>query len=325
MDKDTYINFIIKSLSDELSGGEKEIFAEWLASDIHHRRLFEKIRVLWEQSYKSYENIFFNEEDAKTIIRNKIRSLQERSKIRILRLWLPIAASLLILLGLSLAFIPKISGNRFLIYASGNNIREIMLPDSSKVWLNEKSTLSVPSGYADDHRFVKLEGEAYFEIRRNEDAPFKVHAGKTIVKVLGTSFNVNIEKNTGNVDLVVNSGQVAFYRINSIKHNILLTGGMQGIYFARLREITVKKNENTNFLSWKTGIISFKGAPMKEVCRTLSTYYKKRIETDITDSSLLLTGSFQHETLDEVLNTLILTLDVKIDTSGNNLLLQKQL
>jgi hypothetical protein len=66
----------------------------------------------------------------------------------------------------------------------------LVLSDGTRVWMNARSRLVYPVAFGDT-REVELEGEAYFEVTRDENRPFIVHAGQVAVKVLGTEFNVN--------------------------------------------------------------------------------------------------------------------------------------
>ena len=66
----------------------------------------------------------------------------------------------------------------------------VTLPDGTTAWLNANSMLIYPEQFSDNKRSVKLEGEGYFEVVRNEKAPFFVETDGMIVNVLGTHFNV---------------------------------------------------------------------------------------------------------------------------------------
>lgn len=67
----------------------------------------------------------------------------------------------------------------------------IVLPDSSKVWLNSNSRIKFPSQFNAQVRLINLTGEAYFQIKHNPKQPFIVKTADAEIKVLGTSFNVN--------------------------------------------------------------------------------------------------------------------------------------
>ena len=46
--------------------------------------------------------------------------------------------------------------------ASEGIVKEVVLPDGSKVWLNNAATLKYPREFSEKERNVYLEGEAYF-------------------------------------------------------------------------------------------------------------------------------------------------------------------
>lgn len=66
----------------------------------------------------------------------------------------------------------------------------VLLPDSTRVWLNAASTLRYPSQFTEGTREVTLSGEAYFEVRRDLKQPFIVRTAGQVLQVLGTTFNV---------------------------------------------------------------------------------------------------------------------------------------
>lgn len=67
---------------------------------------------------------------------------------------------------------------------------QITLADGTKVWLNSQSTLTYASNFGRQERNVLLDGEAYFEVSKNEKIPFFVNTETNKVRVVGTSFNV---------------------------------------------------------------------------------------------------------------------------------------
>ena len=57
--------------------------------------------------------------------------------------------------------------------------------------MNADSKLRFPTKFGKGERVVELEGEAYFQVVHNEDAPFIVKTSQMAIKVLGTEFNVS--------------------------------------------------------------------------------------------------------------------------------------
>ncbi len=68
---------------------------------------------------------------------------------------------------------------------------QVALSDGTTVHLNSNSALRFPFSFDGTVREVFVEGEAYFKVAKDAHRPFVVHSGVTVVKVLGTEFNIN--------------------------------------------------------------------------------------------------------------------------------------
>ena len=102
----------------------------------------------------------------------------------------------------------------------------ITMNDGSRVYLNSSSTLSYPATFPSDKREVFLEGEAFFEVTRNENRPFVIRSGNLTTKVLGTSFNVNaFDANNISVSVATGKVQVDIDGPSSAASNLLEFGG----------------------------------------------------------------------------------------------------
>ena len=90
-----------------------------------------------------------------------------------------------------------------------------MLPDSTGVWLDPKSTLSwqmpIDEGAA---RNVRIEGQAFFKVTADMSHPFIVHSGPLVTRVLGTAFNVEAYPDEKDVRISLVSGKIALQRIS---------------------------------------------------------------------------------------------------------------
>lgn len=95
----------------------------------------------------------------------------------------------------------------------------VKLADGSIVTLSPKSTLHYAKEFTGDKREVYLEGEAFFEVAKNQQQPFLVYCNTIVTRVLGTSFNINTSRETGDIEVSVHTGKVQVYE------NKNLTGG----------------------------------------------------------------------------------------------------
>lgn len=85
---------------------------------------------------------------------------------------------------------------------------QVILPDSTRVWLNADSRCVSrwPSG--EKERRVFLEGEAYFDVKKAKDCPFIVETDRIDVEVLGTRFDVKAYSDEETVYTTLLTGSV---------------------------------------------------------------------------------------------------------------------
>jgi len=317
------MNLIDKILAGEATNLERAEFEKWLSESEQNRVQYEKARVIWKKVENAYDIARFDEIAAKTKIRLKIEQRKRSRRKRVSLYWSAVAASLLLILGVEL-FINR-DGHReeIVTYTTQNFIREIVLTDSSHIWLNENTILQAPSLFSKKQRKVTLKGEAYFEIKRDEKHPFLILTGNTVTEVLGTTFNISMDTLCGDVSVVVNSGKVAFYQSDQSSAKAVLNPNEMGRYQKQAGQIEVSSNLNSNYLSWKTGLLTFSDTPLDEVCNVLSRYYKRNVKVDGVISNRSITGSFRNEKLEDILKTIDLTLDVQTITVEDEILIHK--
>jgi ferric-dicitrate binding protein FerR (iron transport regulator) len=301
-------------LSGNAEAKEKELFEKWLEQSPQNREYFRSVKIIWEHLGSDTDKRSFDIAAAKEKIRYKIRERSAVTRDFKVRFRIVAAASIILLLSLAyFLFGSDRSGKgEYAAYNSGDTIREITLDDDSRIWLNANSSLYVPGVFSRNQRKAELKGEAYFEIARDEKRPFKIRAGKILVEVLGTTFNLSTDTLNGNVSIVVNSGSVSFSSFNSLMPGIVLGPGEKAEYLASVNQINASENEDPNYLSWKTGILTFYDTPMEDVCHRLSRHFSKEVIAVPTASRLSLTGNFRNETLEDILLIIGLTLDVEM-------------
>jgi len=313
-------NLFIEVLSGTASSLEKKEVTSWINQSKENRKTFEQFKMFWKSSGKAYNSHEFDMEWAKEKIISKLN--QKRSGIRNIHLRIAAAASVILLVGLSflIYFQSNQSFRNGMIYSATNQVKEILLPDSSHVWLNKNSTLKIEANFGIKHRKAVLEGEAYFEVKRDETKPFEVLTGNTLTRVLGTSFNIFLDKRR-NVTLTVNSGKVEFNKKYKLLNRQIYTAGDIGLFQEGTGKVTKEKNRNLNYIAWKTGILNFQNTPLDEVCNTLSKHYGKVITTSIPESDFSLTATYSNETLENIIATICITLDIETTAEGNTIVL----
>jgi ferric-dicitrate binding protein FerR (iron transport regulator) len=158
-----------------------------------------------------------------------------------------------------------------------------------------------------------MEGEGYFDVIRNPQAPFRISTKDATIEVLGTSFNVRAYSTQENVEVVVSDGTVALSAKDDPDNTLILDKGTTGIFNPTNNYLLKKNNSDPNFLSWKTRRIVFENDSLSWVLKTIGKVYDREIvlrDEDIGHCSLTVT--FEDQTLESVLKVIESTLNIKI-------------
>lgn len=147
---------------------------------------------------------------------------------------------------------------------------QIILPDSSRVWLNAMSSIRFPTAFDCRERNVEINGEAYFEIVKNSKQPFIVTTGNSTIRVLGTSFNVNAYKDEEDIRTTLVSGSVS---VATGSRKVILKEGQQS-EVDRSGNIKIAPQVDMEAeLAWKNGYFYFKGQDIEKIMRHISRWY----------------------------------------------------
>lgn len=131
-------------------------------------------------------------------------------------------------------------------------IRELTLPDGTRVMLNSRSTLLYPEQFAGKTRSVYLIGEANFQVKPDEKHPFIVKANDFQITALGTEFNVNAypENNELIATLLEGSVKVEF---NNLISNVILKPSEQITYNKQTRKRSLQSPRIEDVTAWQRG------------------------------------------------------------------------
>lgn len=146
----------------------------------------------------------------------------------------------------------------------------VILPDSSLLWLNSGSSISIWASYNQDDRSVQLEGEAYFDIQHDLNKPFYVTAKDVKVKVLGTTFNLSAYQTDEEVKTTLIEGKVD---VSASQQSLVLEPGEQAVV-SQDASMSLHKNVNmSQVVAWKDGFFRFRDEPIADILRELQKWY----------------------------------------------------
>lgn len=263
MDKEILQRYVEGNVSPE----EIITVVDWLDADESHVREFMALHKLNDISLLNQpDNRADNQKKKRTISFRKIG--YELAKI---------AAILIIFWGGTKLFETNTTEESIVtyqtLYVPAGQRAELILPDSTRVWLNAHSKLIYPVSFGKGNRQVELNGEAYFDVVHNEKQPFIVKTRQMDIQVLGTEFNVTSYSSDFEVALLRGCIELSSPRLSSNyrmkeKEHIRLQNN----------KLISKDISDYDYFRWKEGLICFNNESVATIIEKLKLYYDIDIE-----------------------------------------------
>lgn len=151
---------------------------------------------------------------------------------------------------------------------------QVDLSDGTKVWLNASSTLTYPSVFKGKERYVELTGEAYFEVAKDKNKPFKVKSGRQIIEVLGTHFNVFAYPDDKKIQTVLLEGSIKISKGNKTR---LIRPGQLANTVDSSDVISAATADLEKSMAWKNNEFIFNGEDLESIMKSISRWYNIEI------------------------------------------------
>jgi len=213
MVNERFIALLVKELCENISDAEREELDLLLQESKECREQKEILKDYWEKDRVGYEaNAAMFRKIIEKIKVEETRYPDEpcepftenQAPRRISRaIWFSAAAVLLLMIGVfaykySIGFgeHTKVFAAHWLQTHTQPTQKSVLtLSDGTVITLNSATTIKYPELFGDSTREIYLDGEAYFDVTKDPQHPFIIHAGKMNIRVLGTSFNVKSYQN----------------------------------------------------------------------------------------------------------------------------------
>ena len=194
----------------------------------------------------------------------------------------------------------------------------VTLADGTRVVLAPGSRLMEIEPGAAAARSVALEGRAYFDVVTDPDRPFRVTAGGTVTRVLGTKFDVRAYAGTSATEVVVRSGRVAMRPASlAEERGRPLAPGERATIGADGSMVVESGVEVDALIGWTAGDLAFRGTPLRDVVPELEGWFDLQIS--IADSVLgnrRITATFRGESRDVVLAAVAELVGARVERHG---------
>lgn len=183
----------------------------------------------------------------------------------------------------------------------------ITLSDGTKVWLNSGSRLRFPKNLntSAQNRMVYLEGEAYFDVTKDEKRPFIVNAENLDIKVLGTQFNVSAYKSDGEISTTLVEGSVNVYENSNPDTKILLSPNYQAAFIKENGSLTKQKVDVRTYTSWMENRLIIDNLSFEQIIQKLERAHNVSIINTVDSlNNEMFKGEFENERIETILNTI---------------------
>ncbi len=305
---------IVKELSGEASQQEREQVKQWKAEGNNY--------VIYEAISRHLANPDEASTAGEVFARVSGRIADEEGQFSEIQpprnvrpLWVKVAAAIVLLLGVTWAIWEQntndvqgiVINQRVEKVNPRGQKSSFVLSDGTLVKLNADSKLTFHEKFTDSGRHVYLEGEAFFDVKKDANRPFVVHSGKLTTTALGTSFNVQAYPDEGSVNVALLTGKVLVNTEDGMSKGVVLLPNDMAAFDKQQRSITKQEFDPEKVLAWKNQTLYFKDAQLIDMLKTLERWYGVRFvlaDKDHEDWPTIFTGKFKDKSLEYVLDVL---------------------
>lgn len=279
---------ITRYLLNETTAEENQQLLEWVVSSELHKQEFQKTCAAWHACAQASSVI-----DSKQAYKDF--TLKTRPPLALWKAWSAVAAVALVAIALFYMFAPTTAQVQMAVIENTDSTHySLLLPDGSAIVLAPHARIEYPEEFSSSTRDVRAAGKIFCSIAPNAEQPFVLHHTLATIKIVGTSFEVS------ETSVVVESGHVI------VEHDSGSANLLAGQRIDKTGDKYVQSaNKDANYLSWKTGVLSFNSSALSSVFADIERHYNCTISADsCTLLNEQLTATFENQPLEVVINTL---------------------
>ena len=275
-------DILIKYLLGEATLAEGQEIEAWVAASDANAKKFAEVKIILEASRRLAQESPLGEAEAWTRFKEmRAGSTSKPPKInavtdRIAYHWLQIAAAVMLLIGGSWwiydFYSDKAPQAEWVTVKATNAVRIDTLPDGSIVHINKNSSITYTANFG-SQRDVRLQGEAFFEVKHNEVSPFKVQAKDIVIIDIGTAFNVKSGSHT--TEVIVESGVV---KVSKDKASVKLSALQKTVIGAKEKSFKIESTNDQLYNYYRTNQFIARNTPLWRLVEVLNEAYGANIQ-----------------------------------------------
>lgn len=328
---DTANDWITGYLTNSLTPEETQSLQEWLNASEENRKYFSDMQEVWIAASDETEDSSFNKDKAYQLFLKQTgvtpqQGINKRKAFQ-LRPWMYAAAMIIVVFICgTIAFqsgksVIRNQLTQISIEAPYGSKTKLYLPDGTLVWLNAGSKMSYAQDFGINERTLDLSGEAYFEVIKNEEMPFKVHTEELDVKVLGTKFNFRNYKDDLEAKVCLLEGKVA---LNTREKETILHPDQQALLDKKTGKLSVSGTKAAYSAEWTNDRLYFDEVLLSDIIKELERSYDVKITVaDDTLNTIRFYGNFRkrEQSIQEIMDVLSSTDKMTYTMNGKNIVI----
>jgi ferric-dicitrate binding protein FerR (iron transport regulator) len=313
---------ILKELTGEISEEEKKLLESGISESVEFRQKKEILFKFWFNFFpKPVPHQIIQKTEKKLGFTNHTKYSNSFGFVY------KIAATVLLILSLCYIGYQHYKPEKNIIlneYVTlPGEVKEFVLSDGTKVWLNSKSVLIASEPFIEKSREILLIGEGYFEVAGNAEKPFIIKTSSLKTMVLGTHLNVSAYPGDIKTEISLYEGKVEISDKNLPENKIALKPGQKVLFSNDEKNFYIKSNDLEKPAEWREGILRFYDEDLNSISKKLERKFMTQIFImDDEVGKLSFTASFDTEPLDKILKLLCEAHEFKTLKTTNGIIIK---
>lgn len=278
---------IANYLTEGLDKNALDELKTWIAASAENQQYFIRQRGIWFSAVSREAASVYDKDKAFENFRNRVESQKEiqstsRRGFSLSALWRYAAVVAIIIAVGCISYWQgevnvKDTFADISVEAPLGSKTKLYLPDGTLVWLNAGSRMTYSQGFGVDNRKVELEGEGYFEVKRNEKIPFFVKTKDLQLQVLGTKFNFRDYPEDHEVVVSLLEGKVGLNNLLREEKEAVLSPDERAVLNKANGLLTVESVTASNASQWTDGYLFFDEELLPDIAKELERSYNVKI------------------------------------------------
>lgn len=315
----TIRNILETYLANAVPSQVRDAFSRWFVAREDFSEKDDALSDIWDQMALSKDEYQAPDSlaDAATLLKRAEALEKPQLKLRRQRIFAYALSSVAACLSFAAILLWTVGGGTQSIYVSPADAKvEFTLPDGTRVWLNHSSSLSYKGKLDGRRRMVNLQGEAFFDVAKDEKHPFIVQTSSMDVTVLGTRFTMSAY---GDKECAVylESGRVCVSS-PAFGEEFMLPGECVS-YNPMTGKMSHHQETAFHHTSWINDRLEFRNSSLKDIVTSLEHWYNVEIEFDgkLNSDDVHLSMTVHNEPIGEILDAMARIARVKISSKGS--------